>query len=396
MLNRSLDSVGAVPTPLAPTSAPSEPPAKTEPVQAAASDQLLVSPAPSGPPPKWGGLDLPANLDSARSWRPGRHGLSGVQANAQITKNYETIDHGMTDYLGQPVVPNWASFGKYASATAGSQIKCLEEMMGAEKGRLGSVFGLVKHFVQHPLLSIHQALSLANGISPDDLGHNAQVMRDALAYGNTAIIQDVGPAFDTFLSAESKGQSGLDALKARGYGEAPRDPQGFILPAFEKYTEARQLEEQLESPSVGAAEAKDLMQRRKHVIFEGNLLLGLQEQLMSLQNPHVFGDPAVAAIVGRVTPTMTLQDANGTHHLLNGKGNWADFATRMGLREATPEDDPSQVYTLRDNEGDVHRYALDFSQKGTIADYFRTMTEQNTTAGAKLAMNEPGKVTAEA
>src|SRR5690606_14737970 len=155
--------------------------------------------------------------------------------------------------------------------------------------------------------------------------------------------------------AEERGENGLDALKSAGYTgrqagkvfttATDKDPQGFVLGAFSKYKEAKNMLDKLEilrqeDPVGNQAEIERLLAARKDLIHSANLLIGMQEQLTILQAPDIFGDPLVHRLLGAMTGTMSLTDAHGRHELLPAAtpatANWADFSTRMGLK-AAPE-----------------------------------------------------------
>jgi hypothetical protein len=247
-----------------------------------------------------------------------------------------------------------------------------------EKGLHGdghSLFGLFRDFVSHPVMSLKQLFSLKTG-SVSSIAENAHRLRDALVFGNTAIIQDIGPAYSVFLQAESAGQNGVEALRAKGYGHAPLDPQGFKLEAFKSYRQAKELgraEGSVASHHYGnrmqitESEVADLQMERRRLLDRANALLGFQEQWFSLQRPEVFGNPETHALMARLTPYMAVQDAHGLHGLLLKGGNWADFLTRMGLVELKPGDaryDDPAVIRFKDDQGATHHYLSTYALKG--------------------------------
>jgi hypothetical protein len=308
----------------------------------------------------------------------------------------------MTRYLGEPQRTNWTTFGKFASQNAGQQIARLEAL---EKSftmmSSGSVKDLTIDFLAHPIDRLKQALPMVTG-SPA-LATNTQVLRDALVKGNISIIGDIGPAFDTFLRAEVNGKDGLAALRRAGYGGGAADPQGYMLQAFTNYQQARRIGDQLQAypqairdqlrydrfdafaanartPEEKAAVA--LSQQRDRLLYQANLYLGFQEQLYSLQTDEVFGDPKVRALMAVMSKEMAIVDPLGVHRLLPDGGNWADFVTRMGLKDAAPGD--PEAFLVRDDQGKEHRYTVDPTAHGTIAEYMRHGTLDLAGTGAFL------------
>lgn len=155
---------------------------------------LDATPAGTSGPGAYQGVDI-ADFRAARGWQPGDRTLSGTTANRRITATYATLDQGMQAYLGEPMVPNWATFGKFASRTAGDQIIRLEALLRTDR-RLdfGSTIGLLTDAVRHPRRNLRLASMLTGGkLSPGALATNARLLRDALVHGNTAIIADIGP-----------------------------------------------------------------------------------------------------------------------------------------------------------------------------------------------------------
>lgn len=315
---------------------------------------------------------LLGELLRARDWEPGSSAMSGAEANEIITGTYERLDQAMGEYLGEPYRANWATFGKYASRTAGEQIVRLEAIERSLKLNPGAASSLLAELVQDPKKGLAQAKALMGGkVAPKAFVENAHKLRDTLVMGNTAIIMDVAPAYEVFLDAARKGKDGVAALRAAGFGRAPKDPQGFVINAFRRYQEAehlgreiRRLEEQGEAPdatkgnsrqrAIQAAtmdghvrkytvvpdptEADVLDAKRDQLLLEANTYLGLQEQYLSLQHADIFDNPEIQQLMGDLSKSMTLEDPYGVVGLLKGGGNWAKFFDRMGLRRATEAD----------------------------------------------------------
>lgn len=333
-----------------------------------------AGPAPAKATPAPGkGIVLP-DVSAAVDWKPGSTGLSGTAANLQVTNAYEQIDQAFSQYLGSPALPNWTTFGKYASDQVGEQIDRMESMLyNLHHASPNAWFNQIEDFVAHPASLGEQGLALMQvSKTPEALLSNVQKMRNALVYGNTHVFANIAPAFTTYLRAENQGQDGLAALRAAGYGRAPLDPQNFLLQAFTNYQQAHAIGQKLSRGGLSAAEQKQLLAQRQKLVNQGNLLVGIQEQMVILQRPEVFGDPTVSRIVAATTPKMTLPDAVQTMKLLPNGGNWANFADRMGFVEVPRGSDP-QAITVTDPSGVAHDYVPNpdtAKRQGTIYQYF--------------------------
>lgn len=321
----------------------------------------------------YAGVELP-DLAPARAWAPGDKGLSGTAANQVVTGTYAQLDAGMSAYLGEPALPNWMTFGKYASREAGSQILRMEEVLKITH-RLDSdaLVDAFQDFVKNPAQLGDQGMQLLwYSKSPFEFVKNAKKLRNALVNGNTGVFADIAPAYDTYLRAVAAGQDGVLALKAAGYGGAPRDPQGFLLEAFSLYQRARLSGDRAQAAGLAPHEQARLLEARKEAISRANLLIGIHEQMIVIQGPTIFGDPEVARMLGALSAKMSLTDALGTHALLPNGGNWANFADRMGFAEVPEASDPA-AFRVVDHQGQAHHYVLHPSsirRAGTIGQYF--------------------------
>ncbi|MFP5502413.1 MAG: hypothetical protein ACLGIN_07970 [Candidatus Sericytochromatia bacterium] len=369
-------------------------PVSPPPGHVAAPDATYVAPRLAPPVSKkaglkYPGLDLP-DVRVAREWAPGKRGLDGGTANRIVNETYTKLDAGMSAYLGAPAVPNWMSFGKFASREAGGQILRMEEVLKITKrldadSAIDSLQDLAKH---SDLLGPagYQLLKLSRG-NPLAFVRNTEKIHAALVHGNTGVYADIAPAFDRFLRAEAAGQDGVDALKKAGYGGGEKDPQGLLLASFKGYAKARALGEQAKK-ATGAEQAK-LLDQRQAVAHRANLLLGVHEQMVVLQGPEVFGNPELAKLIGALTTTMALTDANGTHPLLPNGGNWATFADRMGFLAVPAGSDPQAIKVV-DHQGVTHHYVLHPDAKvreGSIAQYF--LDSLGPEAASKLIAQPP-------
>lgn len=302
------------------------------------------------------------SLQAAQAWRPGSSVISGTAANMRITETYHALDQAMSTYLGTPAVPNWMTFGKYASRLAGEQIVRLEETLKvARRVDHDALIDTLQDFIAHRDALGPQSVALfkASGRNPFTFLRNAERMRDALVIGNTEVYADIVPAYRLFLQAEGRGADGVQALREAGYGRAPRDPQALLLPAFELYQKA-------------AREHKTLSpEARRALIHQANLLIVTHEQWTVVQSPRVFGDPVVARLMGAFGQDLSVVDARGAMPLLPQGGDWTDFATRMGYQRV-PAGTPGAL-RLVDSAGQAHHYRLNpdaAARPGTISRYF--------------------------
>ena len=350
------------------------------------------------------------SLEEAISWEPGSKGLSGSQANATINQTYHHLSGGLNRYLGEPSLPNWMTFGQYASREAGTQIDSLEDAFTALHTVRSlddplTIYRAVDEALDHLSPELAKQVVkltrsqldmpslknvLAMGLDPiasvsgevvdlvGDMMGAVERLHAALVRGNVGIYSNMAPAYDIFLTAESAGEDGLEALRREGYAPgSAADPQGFINEAFKRYQAARDLGEKAKKAPFTEKEA--LLSERQALIHEANLTIGIQEQMVILQAPEIYGDPEVAAVVN-AQGELSLTDPTGTHRLA---ANWADFATRMGFEEV-PEG-TSGALAIRDHHGKTTHYRLpEPPPAGSIAAYFTAGLEP-ATAAALLA-----------
>lgn len=376
--------------------------------------------------------------DARDKWTPGSTGQSGVDANKIINETYDHLDKQFEKYMGEPQIANWMTFGKYASREAGTQIQNLEAALealetfkkidGSPDNDARAAQALVKVMRSDRMLeqSIRMALDVSKDVSSADLGDLVlkglvgtgaekgaefagrmigalENLRGAMVKGNTRIYENVVAPYDVFMAAEQKGENGLDALKKAGYNgphagqvfttATQKDPQGFVIQAFTKYKEAKTLSDKVEilrkeDPVGNKAEIDKLLERRKNITHEANLLIGMQEQLTILQDKDIFGNPQVSRLLNAMTGTMSLNDANGRHELLPGltpaKASWADFKTRMGL-EDVPAGTPGAIKAVMPDKS-THYFVPKYPA-GTISQYFRDGLEG--ADAAKLVKSPP-------
>lgn len=325
------------------------------------------APAPAGGAPVaatlYGAAVPPlAGLGAAVAWRPGLAGMTGTQANLRVTATYQALDEAMTAYLGEPRLPNWMTYGKYASREVGSQVIRLEELMKLTATHdPEAAYDTLVDVMADPSRLGGQGVTLLRISRGNPLlaAENAAAIRDALVAGNTGVYGDIAPPYDVFLKAEAAGQDGVAALRAAGFGRAPKDPQGLLVEAFGLYQRA-------------AREKATLTPEARHALIQrATLTLGNHEQMVVLQGPRVFGDPEVARLLSSLSALLTVTDARGTMRLLPHGGNWADFATRMGYDDV----DPATPGAMRvvDHGGVAHHFVPSRDPKrwqGSIGAYF--------------------------
>lgn len=346
-------------------------------------------------------LALP-DLRLARAWTPGREGLCGVRANAHIIATYQALDASLLRYLGGTPYSTWLTFARYATREVGSWIRAAESFLFAfgkrsacAAGQLRALQGFLASARADRLLDVigQAALRMLNGARSSStvlvdarrlmsagprLTEVASGVRSALVEANTELYHRLGFAFDLFLRTESEGRNGLEALgEAIGDGRLD-DPMGFIRAGFSRYRQARQWGLHARGALLEAG--------RRQLVHEANVLLALQEQALILQRPTIFGHPLLREVLGAVKPgrlllTLYPESREGSFHffpLLPDGGNWADFATRMGFREVSPEDGtrPGAVeIRFPDRPAETRHYAPDPSARGTILDFFTRYLE---------------------
>lgn len=361
-----------------------------------------IVPLPVGPqaPFAYRGVKLP---DVAK--------LGGVAANTVITRGYHDLDQAFSQYLGEPAVANWLTFGKYASREAGVQIADLESALGAMQFDGAAIKQTVKGLGRWQRLEQGAKLMLTEGRHLADRLTKADTLREkatslnfpgmmagdltklhaALVAGNKNVYQHIAPAFDLYMKTEAAGEDGLAALEKAGFGQGAKDPQGFVLQAFALYKDARALRARLADPNLGSHERLELTVRRQAMIGRANLLMVVNEQWTIVQSPTIFGDPDIARLTRAMEGAMTITDAMGEHSLLPDGGNWTDFTTRMGFKSMPPGVVPEAIAIV--DERGVRR---DFVPKnferreGTIYTYFDQALSED--ASRKMIDSAPAPI----
>ncbi|MFN8673953.1 MAG: hypothetical protein U0457_17970 [Candidatus Sericytochromatia bacterium] len=247
-------------------------------------------------------------LDSAQTWTAGTTGLTGVEANKIINETYHHLNQQFNNYLGNPPIANWMTFGKFASREAGSQIKSLEGAlesiktlskfdlaMGNDKRAIDALADIMAQdkMIEQGIRMGASSIGIKGAASmkgkdlilamvdeikkaslpylpsdPKKAGEeaikkitpiisNLETLHGALVKGNTRIYENIVPAFDIFMKAEASGNDGIKALMSAGFGKpsknitetyvtpSNKDPQGFVLDAFKLYKEAKNLADKI-------------------------------------------------------------------------------------------------------------------------------------------------------
>jgi len=292
--------------------------------------------------------------------------MSGRAANQIVTAALHDLDRAFAAYMGDPPVPSLLTYAKHASRTVGSQLARMEAVM-----RLLRFFDLnaladIRRDVRPGSATRGQARAVLAELArnPIRFYRTLGTLRRAIQWGNLQAYESLVPAFGRYLAAEAAGSNGVEALTAAGYGAPPIDPQGLLLGAFRLYQNSHRMGAGLATaPEAVRAQRVELRQR---LSFRATLTLSLHEQML-FQASECYDDPVVKRVVGKLTPTLVIEDPVDTMHLLPDGGNWAEFADRMGLSEASG---PGDV-TLSDPTGRERHYRLAASAgtSGTIFDY---------------------------
>ncbi len=306
--------------------------------------------------------DLSESLD----WKPGAATLSGRAANVIVNEALHELDRAFAGYMGEPAVPSLLTYAKHASRTVGSQLARMEATMRSLRYfDLNALADIRRDTQGAPALSGQVRVLATEFIrNPFRFYGTLRTLRLAIQWGNLQAYGSLVPVFNRYLEAEHAGEDGLAAPQREGYGGSPLDPQGLVLQAFRLYQAAHRIGMAL--PDVDSAERNRLMDVRRRVAFSATLTLSLHEQML-FQASECYDDKVVKRVVGRLTPTLAIEDPVDTMYLLPNGGNWAEFTDRMGLAEAAGSAD----VTLIDPSGLERRYRLTGrgGPGGTIFDY---------------------------
>jgi hypothetical protein len=322
--------------------------------------------------------------------------LSGVDANAIINGVYQRQDEELGRYLGGPALSTFVSLAKYGSREAGTQIRDMEALMSAEEtlsafrlspGRnFGAFAAMARVLASYRSLergfAVMKVAARHSGDGPmplrvyrfsKEMGQVPTTLRDALVMGNTEIYRRIATSVQIFLDVENAGGDGVAALREATATGRIDDRMGYIVQAFEKYREARDLGRAAAKDGLSPARRDALLARRRQDVLDANVLLATQEQAYPVESAAVWGDSRVRELMVEISPTMTLTLGGGEElRLLQQGGSWTDFATRMGFREVSGDASlPANALAVvfpTDPSAKTRWFVPDPSQHGTIYD----------------------------
>ena len=338
-------------------------------------------------------LSPPPDVRAALAWRPGRSGMSGGAANAVVTSGYHALDGAFAAYIGDPPVAAWITFAKYSSRQVGEWVRALEAWMtmasalggGSVDRGLSAARDLwlslgepaVRDAAAHLLrAALRRSIPVADSLAAP------RIVRDALVEANTMIFARIGVAFHAFLDAESRGEDGRLAIAALTRDGRLDDPMGHIARAFDRYRAAARLG----ALASGCARGDRglLHALRRHLVADANWLIAVQEQAL-IQSPTIFDHPTIRAIFDHARPGQ-MRLPFDAFTLIPGGGNWADYATRMGLDEVAGEPALPDAFVVRFGQGS-RSYVPAIDRTGTILDLFSRFVEGP--AGERLRRGAP-------
>lgn len=341
--------------------------------------------------------------ESARLEAPRIYDLSklasNLERNEQITRWYHETDVVLSKFLGQPDVPTWARFAKYASYNAGVQLRNIEEGIqvltslavanvqcrsglaqldiaqftrGVRAGM--DCFREIMDLLKHDGLAGEALIySLSeSGISDTDRQRLAGTLgRDCPRSWMTrgfVLLKNL-PTFlgslDTVLSSleEIHGRVGaanqaiydfmapkLAGFLQDGYTARPSNPSSerasnterFFDRALFLYARARELGVQAEALPIASLERAETLELRRSLVHRGNVLATFGEQVFRAQ-PQL---EHVSQFIDRSTRFMRLSFP-GTRFTfgapITGERRWSQVYDRMGIDSNEAPADPCDV-----------------------------------------------------
>jgi len=294
---------------------------------------LSSASGPIEPPPK-----------DIREWLKS-HG-DPILRNLAITLNYHYNARALNQYIGgPPTYPNWWAFGQNASSLAGEMIRSLQDGLkilsdlrnsnpfeiSTRVGELQKMAlrpGVVGNSLRIVLEEVETLLASPSGTSlnafKSAIEQKEQELRQlygGMVAGNYFIYEEVGSLMSAFLMAVSTAPDcRIDVETLRTQQEWERtDPKGILREALRKYQAARS--------------EKDPA-RKKQLVYEANLLVGFQEQMMIQQ--RVFDRNGLGRLMAPFR--NAIRDGVGTYTLIDG--NWSVFPLRMGFRSLDRPGEP--------------------------------------------------------
>ncbi len=365
-----------------------------------------------------------------------------VSRNDVINQSYNQFDGAMTQYLGQPTISNWLTYGQHASRGVGDHLRNMEAalrtmneaftilnaMLSLSMGTLlrklpdvGNILSRVYALTTAPgLIGMGVKLALQKaGISPKMLRDTAKSAVDLvssldwpwkkieqaaeiaafltllvgaipgviralkkifknLSIGNRAIYQAMAPVYSSFLNAANSASNGVPGkmtFSAKVDGKSV-DPNGLLSAGFELYGKVKALSDKAASP-LNATESGKALAERQSLAHRANMMIVTQEQVgaqplfdQMKAEFGAIGEGEIGLPKGQVF-TMV-------------RGNWADFATRMGYNPSRVRD-PNKI-TPADFEG-PNSLLSSKPKKGTIQDLFLSNLTDT-----KVVHNAPSRI----
>lgn len=349
---------------------------------------------------------------------------NGADLNHAVSQGYARSADELRAVLGPGVTtPVWMDFGKFASHEAGATyvmmqaaVQVLENLQKNPLALVTDAWNLaanvansvtgspgMRQQVQALLTHVFKeqgglanlaglaAMTAIPGVGPvlaaqrvkDFLGETSDTVRNlgqTLLEGNLMIQANFGPAMEAFTQAEAAGQDGVAAAEAWLAGmKPPGDPTGLFAAGLKKYQDAADLSRLAESKA--SPEREELLARANALVQDGNRLLAAHEQ--NLVRP-LYEQDKVHALMQEMTPHLSVRDpnhpGNAAYELLPGGGNWADYATRMGLeklpdgRAFVANGHANGIIEVLGPDGKTKEYYRFLPQppEGTIPHYFGT------------------------
>lgn len=346
------------------------------------------------PDPYFAYQELPiADLRGALKWRPGDDGMSGTEANVQVTSDYHLLGNQIQKYFAGdpngpalPVVADFATLAKFGSRLGGDTIRDLENLMKGDPFSLthavrdmsnrqtitqGAMMGLSTLSRNLAKLPTHGISKVAVDTTLESV-RTFSKMRNVMVEGNTTIHDSASRAYDAFLKGETSGEGGMVALEKAGYFPGSADDRlGMYTEAFGRYKQARDLGVQAQKETDPAARLA-LLERRDKLMKEANIRLFIHEQTI-LESPSMYLDKDIKHAVSSIGGAMALKDANGVYPLLPQGGDWTDFKSRMGFLEVTP-DTPGAIVVIDPLAPTQKAYLIDPDATGTVSHFSNDRT----------------------
>lgn len=347
-----------------------------------------------------------------------------LEVNARINNWYHNIDQKIRDWIGDPALPNWASFAKFVSLNAGrgvsqmndtlivldqlcelrealdtQQIPLLKrEVSDITRQIFGCIFGGVRLLMQDlrtgtsPIqtigklkgiafaeasdregISFHWPDSVHSRVTPCDLPRTMlQVFRFPHLYRDAiekimVAVSDANRAIYSYMLINLSIFEDAIANNPDCPIEQIQfmdDPQGFFQAAFVEYARARSLTDKLTRLEPESIEFEECFIERLERVKFANLLITFNEQAFRVQPLYAGLDKIIDVLFD---DAKIIRDNRPFHLLADySEGNWADVLTRMGLC-------PEGVNSLSDITPENFPKVLpqhDPRYNGTIAAYF--------------------------